>query len=129
VRYERVKIKRDLQTMHNREVAPWEVPVLEFIFEDGNVERLEEFLTVKDRAYPDAAKEFARLTQAYGANPQSGVPYAASVYGEAGAGVRALRRAIEEAQADDEADAKEPAVAPAPVRKRRTARGADSLLG
>lgn len=129
MRYERVKIKRDLQTMHNRETAPWEVPVLEFIFEDGNVERLNEFLEVK-RPYPTAASEFDRLTRAYGSDPQSGVPYVASVYGNASAGVRALQRAIDDAKAEDEADAKTPAVAPAPVKKRgRPARGADSLLG
>ena len=124
MRYERVKVKRDLNTVHNHTVAPWEIPILEFIFEDGNVERLEEF-TEGARKYPKAQDEFQRLSKAYGSDPQSGVAYVASVYGNAGTGVKNLRKAIDEAKSEDEA-----AKVPAPVLKRgRKAQAADSLLG
>ena len=86
MRYERVKVKRDTNTVHNRAVAPWEVPVLEFLFEDGNVERLDEFVEVAGE-YPEATKELDRLVRCYGADPKSGVPYANMVYGNARAGV------------------------------------------
>ena len=128
MRYERVKVKRDTNTVHNRAVAPWEGPVLEFLFEDGNVERLDEFVEVAGE-YPEAAKELDRLVRAYGADPKSGVPYANSVYGNARAGVRSLKTLIDAAKADDEATAKEAAPIPAPARKRsRVAQAADSLL-
>lgn len=128
MRYERVKVKRDLNTVHNKDVAPWEVAVLEFIFEDGNVERLDEFVLV-DRDYPDAAKEFERLVKCYGSDPQSGVPYAASVFGNASAGIRNLRKAIEEAKQEDEAAVEVKAPVPAPARRRgRPAATADALL-
>ena len=128
MRYERVTIKRDLQTVHNKEFAPWEIPILEFVFEDGNVQRLDEFVEAA-REYPDAHKEFERLTKAYGSDPQSGVPYAASVYGNAGVGVRNLRKAIEDAKSADADAAKEDAPVPVQKSKRsRQSQTADSLL-
>lgn len=129
MRYERVKVKRDLNTVHNHAVAPWEIPVLEVIFEDGNVEPLDEFVE-SGREYPDAQREFERLVKAYGSDPQSGVPYAAITFGNASAGVRALRKLIDDAKAADAVAAQEKAPVPAPVSKRsRTAKAADSLLG
>lgn len=124
-----VKIKRDQNTVASRAVPEWEVAVLEYIFEEGNVERTETFEKVSHIEYPDAGVEFNRLVQRYGADPQSGVPYVASVFGNAGAGVRALRNAIEEAK-DIEAEADgTPPPAPVSTPKRRTrAAVADSLL-
>lgn len=100
--YERVKITRDPHTVYNRAVLPWEIAVLEFMFEEGNVIRLGTAERT-NTPYPDAAIEFQRLSMAYGADPQSGVPYAASVYGQASAGVNALRRAVAEVKQEDEA--------------------------
>src|SRR6266404_431768 len=114
MRYERVKIKRDTNTVHNRAVPPWEIPVLEFLFEDGNVEPTGVFEHVTD-VYPEANVEFNRLTQCFGADPQSGTPYVAAVYGNAGTGIRALRKAIAEAQTEDEAEEAKQAVKSAPV--------------
>lgn len=128
MRYERVKVKRDVNTVHNREVAPWEVPVLEFIFEDGNIEPLDEFVTV-NRAYPTGESEMDRLIRVYGSDPQSGVAYANSVFGNARAGVKNLQKLIDEARANDEAAAKEPVPTPVPSRRSRRAAEADSLLG
>lgn len=100
--YERVKITRDPHTVYNRSVLAWEIPILEFTFEEGNVIRTGVFERT-DTPYPEPAVEFHRVCSAYGSDPQSGVPYAASVYGQASAGVNALRRAIAEVKAEDEA--------------------------
>ena len=125
MRYERVKVKRDTNTVHNVLVSPWEIPVLEFIFDDGNIERLEEFEEVS-RDYPTAAKELDRLVRCYGADPKSGVPYANSVYGNARAGERVLAKLIEDAKLADE---NVEVVAPTPKAKRgRAAKDADALL-
>jgi hypothetical protein len=102
MRYERVTVKRDSQTTYNKGVFPWEIPILEFTFEEGNVQRLHEF-EVTDMAYPEAREEFFRLEKAYGSDPDSGIPYVASVYGQAQAGVSTLRKLIAEAQAAEEA--------------------------
>jgi hypothetical protein len=128
MRYTRVKVKRDTNTVHNKTVPEWEIPLLEFIFEDGNVEVLEEYENVQAREYPTPAAEYQRLTQVYGSDPQSGVPYVASVYGQAQAGVRALAKAMESARAEELADANE-LPAPKPVaRRKRASAEADALL-
>src|ERR1700687_969295 len=108
MRYERVKVKRDLNTVHNHSVAPWEIPVLEVIFEEGNVEPLGEFVE-NDREYPEAQTEFNRLIKAYSSDPQSGVPYAAIAFGNGSTGVRVLRKMIDDAKAEDSAAAQEKA--------------------
>jgi hypothetical protein len=121
MRRETVKIKRDTNTVYNVTVPVWEIPVLEFIFEDGNVEVLDMPVEI-EREFPDARAEFDRLTRCYGADPQSGVPFVASVYGNAGTGVRALREAISKAKAEYES------AAPKRSRAPRKAAEADSLL-
>lgn len=105
MRYQRVKITRDPHTVYNRSVLPWEIAILEFTFEQGNIQPQEVFET-NDTPYPRADIEFQRLEKAYGADPQSGVPYVASVYGQASAGVNHLKRVIAEAKAEAEALAK-----------------------
>ena len=126
MRYERVKVKRDTNTVHHRAGAPWEIPILEFLFDDGNVERLNEFEEVAGE-YPEAAKELDRLVRCYGADPKSGVPYANSVYGNARAGVRSLQKLIDDAKADD-LDAAKQVPTPAPAKRGRRATSAESLL-
>jgi len=127
MRYERVKITRDQNLVVNRAIAPWEVPVLEFLFEEGNVERLDEFEEVAGE-YPDAAKELDRLVRAYGSDPKSGVPYANSTYGNARAGIRTLAKLIAEAQDEDKAASKQKST-PTPAKRGRKAAASDSLLG
>lgn len=97
MRYERVKITRDERTVYNRAVLPWEVPILEFTFGDGNVQRLYDY---EDNAlpYPDAKEEFHRLIGAYGSDTESGIAHVATIYGQSAAGVRALGKAIAEAE-------------------------------
>jgi len=128
MRYERVKVKRDTNTVHNVAVAPWEIPVLEYLFEDGNIEPLGEFEEVK-REYPDPAKEIDRLVKAYGSDPKSGIPHAISVFGAGRKGINELKKLIDAAQIEDETVAEEPTPVPAPVVKRgRKAKAADSLM-
>lgn len=124
MRYERVKVKRDTNTVHNRSLPSWEIPMLEWVFDEGNIERLGTHEEVQ-REYPNAANELDRLVQVYGSDPKSGVPHANSVYGNARAGVRTLQKLIDDAKAEDETAAPTPA---APRRKGRVARAADSLL-
>jgi hypothetical protein len=125
MRYVRVKVKRDTNTVHNSLVSPWEVPVLEYIFEDGNVEELEEH-EENAREYPDAPAEFGRLVKAYGADPKTGIPYVVSTYGDGRTGVKALAAAIDEAKKADPS-----AGNPKPSKTKRsapTALKADPLL-
>ncbi len=114
MRYERVKVKRDTNTVHNRAVPPWEIPMLEWVFDEGNIERLGVFEEVA-REYPEAANELDRLVQVYGSDPKSGVPHANSVYGNARAGVRTLQKMIDDAKAEDE----EALPAPEPKARKR----------
>lgn len=125
MRYERVKVKRDTNTVYNKFVLPWEVPILEFTFEEGNVEKLDEYET-NDSSYPSAAVEFDRLAQAYGSDPKSGIPYVALVYGDSRRGVKELAKAIDEARAAE--DAVKPR-AKAARSRRATAQSADPLMG
>ena len=97
MRYERVKVIRDERTVYNRAALPWEVPVLEFMFGEGNVHHTGAF-EENTADYPDAKDEFHRLMGTYGADPESGISHVASVYGQAGQGQRALARAIKEAE-------------------------------
>lgn len=96
MRYERVKIKRDDWTTYNRPVLPWEIAILEYTFGDGNVERMHVFVD-NELEYPDSKDEFHRLIGTYGSDPESGIPYVSSVYGNASAGVNHLRRVMTEA--------------------------------
>lgn len=97
MRYERIKVKRDDYTTYNREFLPWEVPVLEFTFGDGNVEHTGVFVDTKED-YPDAREEMFRLEKVYGSDRKTDVPHVMSVYGQATLGISRLRQAIEEAK-------------------------------
>lgn len=124
MRYVNVKVRRDTQSAIQSTVSPWEVPILEYIFEQGNIEMGDG--ADSEREYPDAGAEFARLVKVYGGDSKSGIPHAVSVFGEGSRGVSALRDAIAEAQEDD-AKAKRPS--PAATRKgARKARTADPLM-
>jgi hypothetical protein len=107
MRYEIVQVTRDLHTKYSRAFPPWEIAVLEHLFEDGNVLRTGEYETIRDdRGYPDARVEFARLSKVYGKNPENGVEYVAEVFGQSRAGIHLLEQQIEMArQVDDEHDA------------------------
>lgn len=105
MRHERVKITRSENTVHNRTVPPWEIPILEFLFDPGNVEPLEEFVEVSGE-YPEASAEIARLVKAYGSDTKSGIAHANSVYGNGRRGVTELRKLIDAAKAEEAAATK-----------------------
>lgn len=119
MRYERVKITRDPHTVYNRSVFPWEVAILEFTFGDGNVIVQEGEYEITNMPYPSAGEEFGRLATAYGSDPQSGVPYVSSVYGQASAGVNHLKRVMADAKLAEEAARPKPSKRKGiPARKR-----------
>lgn len=121
LRHERIKVKRDNNTVHNLTVAPWEIPIIEFLFDEGNVEKTGEFVALNDRDYPDPGQEFVRLQKAYGADVKTNVPHAVTIYGAQRAGVRAVAKAIDAAREDDEEAAKRKG-------KKRPSRVVDPLL-
>ncbi len=97
MRYERVKVVRDDRTTYNRAVLPWEIPILEFTFGDGNVQAMNEFVD-NDLEYPEVRAEMERLVNVYGADPENGIPYVASVFGQGSLGVGRLRDFILDAK-------------------------------
>jgi len=100
--YQKVKIVRDIHTVYNRAIPAWEIPVLEIIFDQGNVQPTG-VLEMVDREYPEPGVEFDRLMRRYGSDQKSGTAFVAIVYGSAGAGINALKFAIEEAKAEEDA--------------------------
>ena len=118
MRYERVKIARDTNTVHNRAVPPWEIPVLEFLFDAGNITPLDEFDEVQGE-YPDAAQELERLAKVYGSDTKSGIPHAYSVFGSGRKGVRELAKMIETAESDAKKAGKQAKPAAVATKKGR----------
>ena len=70
--YQRVKVIRDVNTVYNRAVPEWEIPVLTFIFDEGNVTPQVSFEIV-DRPYPEGGSEYDRLVRRYGSDTKSGM--------------------------------------------------------
>ncbi len=123
MRHEKVKVTRDTLTVHNLAVAPWEIPILEQVFDEGNVVATGEYVNLPDREYPNPAQEMTRLKKVYGTDGPDGPAHAVSVYGDSRNGIKALAKAIETAQ-QEEADAKPKRGA----RKASNKHAADSLL-
>jgi hypothetical protein len=99
MRHIRVILRRDSNTIHNRTLAEWEIPMLEYLFgEEGQVEVTEDYVQAAGD-YPDPKEEFERLKTAYGGDRKSGVPHVQTVFGTGHAGVKTLRKAIEESRA------------------------------
>lgn len=107
MRHERVIIKRDNQTVHNKTMAPWEIPLVEYLFDEGNITHTGEFVQA-DQDYPTPAEEMYRLTKTYGADVKTNIPHVVTVYGAARAGVRALAKAIDAAREEEEEDGPAP---------------------
>lgn len=119
----RVKVRRSEYVTHNSLVRPWEVPILELLFEQGNV--VKEGVEYTDEPYPEPAVELARLRTAYGTNEDTGIPEAVTVYGDGPRGVKALAEVIEDVKRTEEAERK-PAAASRKPRAQRAA--ADPLM-
>ena len=103
MRWPIVKIVRDAQTaVISKSVAPWEVPVLEMIYGEGNIQETGKYdFDGKDDI--DPAAEYDRLTKAYGSDPADDTPFVASVYGQGRIGLRELTKFIEAAKRESEA--------------------------
>lgn len=126
--FEFVKIVRDVNLAPSRSVPAWEIPVMEVVFDGGNVQPQGEYERV-DRPYPEASYEFNRLAKRYGSDPKTEVPYVMIAYGTAQIGVRALAAAIAEAKALEDkaiADGTAPTVKFAPIPEHIAQR--DTLL-
>lgn len=123
MRHVEVKVKRDTQTTYVVTIPEWEIPILEYIFDEGNVERIGDGV-VLEREYPSAEFEFDRLEKIYGKDSETKKTFASEVYGNAGVGIRNLKRAMLEAQ---EADGHEP-VKPQKRVAKVAASSADPLL-
>lgn len=121
MQYVRVKVRRSEYVTHNTLVRPWEVPILELLFEQGNV--VKEGVEYNDDPYPEAAEELARLRAAYGINEDTGIPEAMTVYGDGPRGVKALAEVIEDVKKVEAAERR-----PAAASRKRASRSADSLL-
>jgi len=128
MRYVKVKVRRDVNTVYCREVPVWEIPVLEVVFEDpANVEEVS--ARTCDGDYPEAGAEFSRLVKKYGADPESGIPYAAIAYGNGRLGIGKLATLIAETR-QIEAQESKPVKESAGQRGRpRRAAGTDAMLG
>lgn len=99
MRHIRVILRRDSNTIHNRTLAEWEIPMLEYLFgEEGQVEVTDEYVQAAGD-YPAPKEEFERLKTAYGGDRKSGVPHVQTVFGAGHTGVKALKKAIEESRA------------------------------
>ncbi len=103
MRHEKIIVKRDNHTVHQKTMAPWEIPIVEYLFDEGNVIHTGEFVQA-DQDYPLASDEMTRLTKAYGSDVKTDIPYAVTVYGAARAGIRALAKAIDAAKEEDRED-------------------------
>lgn len=125
MRYERCKITRDVNTVYNRAVSEWELPVLQYVFAEGNVVRTGQFEEVNGD-YPDPVQEFNRLGNRYGSDPD-GKPFVETVFGQGRIGIRELAKLISDTKAADEA--RRGGAKAGKGQKRRTPAEVDTLLG
>lgn len=94
IRFYKVQITLNELSKHVKNVPEWEVGVLQAQWgDDALVIEDETSPFTVERKLPDPKDEFQRLAQSYG--PRHGdTPFVASVYGNFGPGINALRDAI-----------------------------------
>lgn len=100
MRFQTAKVIRDTNHSVSTAFAPWELPILEYLYEAGNVQ-IQSELEVNDagRELPEAGDEFARLVGRYGRNTDTGVSHAEEVFGRGNQGVKALAALIDNERA------------------------------
>ncbi len=111
MRFVQVLVERNEHLAIPREVAPWEVPVLQAVHtpEKVKVMGVVNHERLKDRPYPDAEMELERLERKYGRDVDTDdKPFVFAVYGQGPLGVAALRKAIEETALAERADEVDP---------------------
>lgn len=98
MRFITATVTRDTNHSTTNDYAPWELPILEHLYDSGNVEVTGEKI-VADRELPEASDEFARLEARYGKNSETGVPHIEEVYGRGNQGIKALAELIDKERA------------------------------
>lgn len=100
-----VSIRRsELHTVEDT-LALWEVPVVDAVHDEGALKVIRD-IVIAHRDLPDAKEEYERLENRYkrarNEDGSYGLPVVATVYGQHGAGLQALKRAIEEAKVEED---------------------------
>lgn len=94
LKYVEVEIRRSEMSTVVKQVAEWELPILEVMH--GEPKHIRDIPV--DRPEPSAKEEMERLQNAYGVtrdeNGVRGITYVESVYGQHRPGIQALERAI-----------------------------------
>jgi hypothetical protein len=105
--YKTVDIRRSELAIIHKDVAAWELPILEAMHDSVAVSGDK----LVRRAVPTAIAEFQRLTALYkdstNPNGDKGIPFVESVYGQGRIGMQNLQRAIDDAVVEDEPEAVE----------------------
>lgn len=119
-----ILIERDAMTKVPKVIRPWELPVYEAMYDDGEEDATAGFsvsgrVVVEVDEIPDASEEFARMRAFYGVD-STGQPWADVAYDRGRKGVAMLRKAINEAFGADSVDDDEPE-APKAKRGRKAA--------
>lgn len=99
MRFVTVRVDRSEHHKPVIDIGEWEIPLLQYEYAPEKVEILE--VHVDARPYPEAQDEYARLSNRYGEDVESGAPKVALVYGQGMIGVGALRNMIEKAKAEE----------------------------
>lgn len=109
IRYFRCLVVRDAMMKIPRQGPAWELPILEAIYGEGNLEDVEEFETDAPEPLPPE-DELARLGKAYGREKRedgsAGDSWATIAYGRGAVGSKNLRGLMEDAIVSDEPKAK-----------------------
>lgn len=94
MRFVTAKVQRDTNHSHSADYAPWEIPILQFVHDEGNVTVTGEVVVV-GRALPDPSDEMARLVTRYGKSEGGKTPIVMEVFGAGQGGLNALTALIE----------------------------------
>lgn len=105
IKGQRVSIRRsELHTVEDT-LALWEVPIVDAVHDEGALKVLADVI-IADRELPAAKEEYERLENRYkrarNDDGSFGLPVVAVVYGQAGVGLQALKRAIQDAKVEED---------------------------
>lgn len=98
-RFYNVLIIRDAHFHIPRVVSEWELPILEAVHTEQNVEKGEEF--EREMGVIDVASERARLERLYKRDEETKDVYVEAVYGKGSNCLKGLQRAIDNACVDE----------------------------
>lgn len=111
-----VVVVRDAHFHIPRQVSGWELPILQEIYGEGQIEIGEE--VVRDIPDVDMTSERARLERLYRIEEETKTPYVDVVYGRGPAGAKALAQAIKQYTSHAAVEEEEEEAPPAPRRGR-----------